>query len=57
VCASEARTRWLWCPREHEARAGMRSGSRALAHHPDLLGRPVPRPLDGDVDVKRTMGR
>src|ERR671935_182511 len=33
------------------ARARTRSGSRALARHPDLLGWPAPRPLDGDVGI------
>src|SRR5918912_4397458 len=38
-------------PESTRARARMRSGSRALARHPDLLGRPAPRPLDGDVGI------
>src|ERR671935_1084995 len=33
------------------ARARMRSGSRALARHPDLLARPAPRPRDGDEGI------
>src|SRR5919198_1217584 len=34
------------------ARARTRSGSCALARHPDLLRRPAPRPLDGDVGIR-----
>src|SRR5919202_6763216 len=38
-------------PVSTRARARMRSGSRALARHPDLLGRPAPRPLDGNIGI------
>src|SRR5947209_6976380 len=42
-------------PVSTRARARTRSGSRALARHPDLLGWPAPLPLDGDVGI--TCGR
>src|SRR5919199_5891504 len=38
-------------PVSTKARPKMRSGSRALARHPDLLGRPALPPLDGDVGI------
>src|SRR5437764_15397372 len=38
-------------PSARGAHAMTRSGSRALTRHPDLLGRPAPRPLDGDEGI------